>query len=64
LLRDQSVVAGIGNAYSDEVLHAARMSPFKLASSLTPEDAWTLHTAIRSTLVDAVERLPRASAAT
>jgi len=56
LLRDQSVVAGIGNAYSDEVLHAARMSPFKLASSLTPEDVVALHAAIRSTLVDAVER--------
>ncbi len=56
LLRDQSVVAGIGNAYSDEVLHVARMSPFKLASSLTPEDVTTLHAAIRTTLLDAVER--------
>ncbi len=28
-LRDQSLIAGIGNAYSDEILHAARMSPFK-----------------------------------
>ena len=56
LLRDQSVIAGIGNAYSDEVLHAARMSPFKLSSSLTPEDVTTLHAAIRSTLEAAVER--------
>ena len=31
VLRDQKVIAGIGNAYSDEVLHAARMSPFRLA---------------------------------
>ncbi len=35
VLRDQHIIAGIGNAYSDEVLHAARMSPFKIASSLT-----------------------------
>jgi DNA-formamidopyrimidine glycosylase len=56
VLRDQSVIAGIGNAYSDEVLHAARLSPFKIASSLTAEDVVTLHTAIRSTLGDAVER--------
>jgi formamidopyrimidine-DNA glycosylase len=56
LLRDQAVIAGIGNAYSDEVLHAARMSPFKLSSSLTPEDVTTLHAAIRSTLDAAVER--------
>jgi formamidopyrimidine-DNA glycosylase len=56
LLRDQAVIAGIGNAYSDEVLHAARMSPFKLSSSLTPEDVTTLHAAIRTTLDAAVER--------
>jgi formamidopyrimidine-DNA glycosylase len=56
LLRDQSVVAGIGNAYSDEVLHVARMSPFKVAGSLTPEEVVTLHTAIVDTLRDAVER--------
>ena len=36
VLRDQKLIAGIGNAYSDEVLHAAKMSPFRLASSLTP----------------------------
>jgi formamidopyrimidine-DNA glycosylase len=56
LLRDQAVIAGIGNAYSDEVLHAARMSPFKLSSSLTPEEVTTLHAAIQSTLDAAVER--------
>ena len=56
LLRDQSVVAGIGNAYSDEVLHVARLSPFKLADSLSDEDVAVLHAAIVGTLGDAVER--------
>ncbi len=55
-LRDQSLIAGIGNAYSDEILHAARMSPFKLAASLTPEESTRLHTALRTTLTEAVER--------
>jgi DNA-formamidopyrimidine glycosylase len=56
MLRDQSVIAGIGNAYSDEVLHVARMSPFKLAGSLDPDERATLHAAIVSTLTDAVGR--------
>lgn len=56
LLRDQSVIAGIGNAYSDEILHAATMSPFKIADSFTPDDVATLFTAIRTTLAAAVER--------
>jgi DNA-formamidopyrimidine glycosylase len=56
LLRDQKIIAGIGNAYSDEVLHAAKMSPFKIASSLTEEDVRTLHEAIVGTLRDAVDR--------
>ncbi len=43
VLRDQKLIAGIGNAYSDEVLHAARMSPFRLASSLTAEEVAALH---------------------
>ncbi|MFJ8025623.1 Fpg/Nei family DNA glycosylase [Streptomyces sp. NPDC096311] len=55
-LRDQSLIAGVGNAYSDEILHAARMSPFKLAASLTPEETTRLYEALRSTLTDAVER--------
>ncbi|MFF4394446.1 Fpg/Nei family DNA glycosylase [Streptomyces sp. NPDC001480] len=55
-LRDQSLIAGVGNAYSDEILHAARMSPFKLAASLTPDEVRTLHTALRTTLTEAVER--------
>lgn len=56
VLRDQHIIAGIGNAYSDEVLHAAKMSPFKLASSFTPEDVAVLHAAMITTLRDAVDR--------
>ncbi|MFE2560321.1 Fpg/Nei family DNA glycosylase [Streptomyces sp. NPDC059352] len=55
-LRDQSLIAGIGNAYSDEILHAARMSPFKPTRNLTPEETTALHTAMRTTLREAVER--------
>ena len=54
VLRDQSVIAGIGNAYSDEILHAARMSPYALASSLTAPEVDALHAALRSTLIEAV----------
>jgi len=56
VLRDQKIIAGIGNAYSDEVLHAARMSPFRLAASLTEDEVGTLHAAITATLREAVER--------
>jgi len=56
VLRHQGTIAGIGNAYSDELLHAARMSPFKPASSVTGDDLQTLHDAIRRVLGDAVER--------
>ncbi|MGW2188083.1 Fpg/Nei family DNA glycosylase [Streptomyces sp. NPDC001719] len=56
VLRDQSVIAGIGNAYSDEILHAARMSPFKLAASLTEDEITALHEALGTTLRAAVER--------
>ncbi|WP_066360059.1 Fpg/Nei family DNA glycosylase [Herbidospora mongoliensis] len=56
LLRDQKVIAGIGNAYSDEVLHAAKMSPFKVASTLTTEQIASLYEAIVVTLRDAIER--------
>ncbi|MFH8291873.1 Fpg/Nei family DNA glycosylase [Streptomyces sp. NPDC018059] len=55
-LRDQSLIAGIGNAYSDEILHAARMSPFKLTSRLTEQEVRGLHQALRTTLTEAVER--------
>jgi len=56
VLRDQSVIAGIGNAYSDEILHVAKMSPFKPASSVLGEDLMRLYEAIGSTLRDAVAR--------
>jgi formamidopyrimidine-DNA glycosylase len=56
VLRMQSNIAGIGNAYSDELLHAARMSPFKPANSLSDEELRTLYDAIRTVLGDAVKR--------
>jgi formamidopyrimidine-DNA glycosylase len=56
VLRDQHIIGGIGNAYSDEVLHVAKMSPFKIAASMTPEDIQTLYDAIVETLRDAVQR--------
>ncbi|MGW7295832.1 Fpg/Nei family DNA glycosylase [Streptomyces xiamenensis] len=56
VLRDQSTIAGIGNAYSDEILHVARMSPFKPAGNLTPSETATLHEAIATTLGDAIAR--------
>ncbi|WP_336052993.1 Fpg/Nei family DNA glycosylase [Streptomyces sp. CA2R101] len=56
VLRDQSVLAGIGNAYSDEILHTARMSPFKLAAKLSEEEVARIHEAIGTTLREAVER--------
>lgn len=54
LLRDQSVLAGVGNAYSDEILHAARLSPFALAGSLSAEQVSGLYEALRTTLESAV----------
>jgi len=54
LLRDQKVIAGVGNAYSDEVLHAARMSPFAIAAKLNDDQVSTLFEALRATLRDAV----------
>ncbi len=55
LLRDQSWLAGVGNAYSDEVLHAARLSPFAMASSLAPEVISRLYAALVTTLREAAE---------
>jgi formamidopyrimidine-DNA glycosylase len=54
VLRDQSILAGVGNAYSDEILHEARMSPYALASSLTPDDIDRLYAAMTETLAEAV----------
>jgi formamidopyrimidine-DNA glycosylase len=56
VLRDQATIAGIGNAYSDEVLHVAKLSPFRPASNLTVEEVSRLHSAIVDTLRDAVRR--------
>jgi formamidopyrimidine-DNA glycosylase len=56
VLRSQGTIAGIGNAYSDELLHAAKMSPFKPANSLSEAELQTLYSAIRDVLGDAVER--------
>jgi formamidopyrimidine-DNA glycosylase len=56
VLRDQSVIAGIGNAYSDEVLHAARLSPFHPASTLTDDEVAGLHAVIVGELTAALGR--------
>ncbi len=56
VLRHQGTIAGIGNAYSDELLHAARMSPFKPANSLDDAELATLYAAIRDVLGEAVAR--------
>jgi formamidopyrimidine-DNA glycosylase len=62
LLRNQAFVAGIGNAYSDEILHAARLGPFRKRSSLAPEEVDELYAAMRATLEASVrllrERVP------
>ncbi|MQA03557.1 MAG: Fpg/Nei family DNA glycosylase [Streptosporangiales bacterium] len=56
LLRDQAVIAGIGNAYSDEILHAAKMSPYRVAADLTDDDIELLHDVTVRVLTEAVER--------
>jgi formamidopyrimidine-DNA glycosylase len=63
-LTDQTLIAGIGNAYSDEILHAARLSPFKMADKLTEEELVRLFDAMRATLTDALERQVGQKAAT
>ena len=55
LLRDQKIIAGVGNAYSDEILHAARLSPFAIAESLSEDEIVRLETAVQSILREAVE---------
>lgn len=56
VLTDQSVLAGVGNAYSDEILHAAKLSPFAITDRLTDDQVAALHTATRAVLGDAVRR--------
>lgn len=54
LLRDQRAIAGIGNAYSDEILLVGRFSPYKQTRSFTPEETARLHTAIGDVLAEAI----------
>ena len=56
LLVEQTVLAGVGNAYSDEILHTAKISPYASSGRLKPEQVSALYTALRSVLTDAVER--------
>jgi formamidopyrimidine-DNA glycosylase len=56
ILTDQEILAGIGNAYSDEILHRARMSPFAISDRLTDEQVGALYEATQSVLADAVQR--------
>jgi formamidopyrimidine-DNA glycosylase len=58
-LTDPRLFSGIGNAYSDEILHRARLSPFALTTKLTPEECGRLHAAVCGTLRDWTERLRR-----
>ncbi len=60
-LTDPRLFSGIGNAYSDEILHAARLSPLKLTSKLSPEEAGRLGDAARQTLEQWTDRLRRES---
>jgi formamidopyrimidine-DNA glycosylase len=61
-LTDPRLFSGIGNAYSDEILHAARLSPLKLTQSLADDEIARLFDATRSTLQEWVERLRAAAA--
>jgi formamidopyrimidine-DNA glycosylase len=64
VITDQKVIAGIGNAYSDEILHVARISPFATAGKLSAAQLATLHDAMISVLTDAVARSVGQGAAT
>lgn len=57
VLTDQHTIAGIGNAYSDEILHTARLSPFASSKTLKPGQVSTLYGAMRAVLTDATSRL-------
>jgi formamidopyrimidine-DNA glycosylase len=63
-LTDQTLIAGIGNAYSDEILHTARLSPFKMADKLGDDELVRLFDALRATLTNALERQAGQKAAT
>lgn len=64
VITDQKVIAGVGNAYSDEILHRARLSPFATAAKLTEAQVAALHAAMVSVLGDALERSVGQQAAT
>jgi formamidopyrimidine-DNA glycosylase len=63
-LTDQTMIAGVGNAYSDEILHVAKLSPFKPAAKLSEAELSRLHAALVTTLRDAVDRSIGQKAAT
>jgi formamidopyrimidine-DNA glycosylase len=63
-LTTQAFIAGVGNAYSDEILHTAKLSPFKIAATLADDEVDRLHTALRTVLTEAVERSVGQRAAT
>jgi len=56
-LTDPRIFSGIGNAYSDEILHAARLSPLQLTTNLNEDEVLTLYQAVRATLNEWTERL-------
>ncbi len=56
-LTDPRLFSGIGNSYSDEILHRARLSPLKLSQSMSPEEIDRLHAAVRDVLVEWTQRL-------
>ena len=60
-LTDPHIFSGIGNAYSDEILHAARLSPLKLTRAITAEESARLHDATRATLLVWIDHLRRES---
>jgi formamidopyrimidine-DNA glycosylase len=64
VLTEQDVIAGVGNAYSDEILHAARLSPFAIAARIEPANVEILYAAMRQVLTDAVGRSIGQKAAT
>jgi formamidopyrimidine-DNA glycosylase len=64
VMTDQKIIAGIGNAYSDEILHVARLSPFATAGKLTDPQLDALHDAMITVLTDAVSRSVGQQAAT
>jgi len=63
-LTDQTMIAGVGNAYSDEILHVAKLSPFKPAGRLSEAELARVHSAMVTTLRDAVDRSIGQKAAT